>query len=355
MKNLKKYGLSERFINEATLYPEYKIARVISQHKNSFKIITDEGEMRAEISGKFRYETTRLVDQPAVGDFVMVSFSQNDTVAMIHNVLTRKSSFERSAVGVSNETQVVASNIDIVFLCMSLNNNYKLSRMERYLSVAWNSGATPVIILTKSDLCEDVNSVVSEIENIAIGTDILVTSCFNKEACDKILSYMKEGVTASFIGSSGVGKSTLINTIAETEIMHTSEIRSGDDKGRHTTTGRELILLPQGGVVIDTPGMRELGVESVDLSKSFSDIDELIGKCKFSDCTHTNEPGCAVRKAVEDGILDERRLQNYEKLKKEAKYDGLSSKQIEEEKVKMMFGSKNGMKKMKDHLKNKKR
>lgn len=354
MNKLNKYGLNERFKNEATLYFELKIARVISQYKNMYKIITEDGEMFAEISGKFRYEVSRLSEYPAVGDFVMVNYNDLNSHAVIQNVLTRKTSFERTAVGNSNETQVVAANIDIVFLCMSLNNNYNLSRLERYLSVAWDSGATPVIVLTKMDLCENIEKVISDIEDIAIGTDYIFTSCFDKTACEKVLEYLKTGKTASFIGSSGVGKSTLINTLVGNELLVTSETRK-DDKGRHTTTGRELILLPTGGIVIDTPGMRELGVESVDLSKSFSDIDELACRCKFNDCTHTGEPGCAIRKAIENGELDERRLQNYIKLKKEAKYDGLNAKQIEVEKLNAMFGSKGEMKQKKAYIKNKRK
>lgn len=350
MNNLEKYGVNQRFINEATLYEGLKLARIISQYKGMYKIVTELGECFAEVSGKFRYEVTELSDYPAVGDFVMISSENTGGHALIHHILTRKSSFERTAVGISNQKQIIATNIDIAFICMSLNNNYNLSRIERYLSIAWDSGATPVIILTKSDLCENIDEITLEINSVAIGTDIIVTSAFEDDTISKLNDYLKSGITASFIGSSGVGKSTLINKLMGNNNLSTSAIGK-DDKGRHTTTGKEMLLLPNGAIVIDTPGMREIGVESVNLSKSFSDIEDLAMQCKFSDCTHTKEPDCAVIKAIENGELDERRFLNYIKIKKEAKYNGLSSKQIESEKLNTMFSEIGGMKKAKNYIK----
>ncbi|MGE4354015.1 MAG: ribosome small subunit-dependent GTPase A [Oscillospiraceae bacterium] len=353
MNPLIKYGASERFLAEAALCPDLRLARVTAQYKDLYKIVTDEGETLAEVSGKFRYEADRLSDFPAVGDFVMAAYgAPGSGNAVIHRVLQRKSVFARTAVGMDDEAQVVAANIDVVFICMSLNNDYNPSRLERYLSVAWDSRATPVVVLTKSDLCENLPVVLSEVSGIALGADVVAVSSFDRASGEKLLAYLTPGVTASFIGSSGVGKSTLINCLAGSELLKTSEIRQ-DDKGRHTTTRRELIVLPQGGVVIDTPGMRELGVESADLGKSFSDIDELSDKCRFRDCTHTTEPGCAVRQALETGRLDRRRLENYRKLKREARYGSLSSRQIDEEKINTMFGGKAAMKQAKDFVKKK--
>lgn len=353
MNNLIKYGTTSRYFDQATMYPEYSLGRVISQYKDMYKVVTKDGELLCEISGKLRHETLYICDYPAVGDFVMLDRTlDTGGNGIIHKVLPRRTVFERRAVGMTGETQVVASNIDLVFLCMSLNRDYNLSRLERYLSIGWNSGATPVIILTKADLCEDVEGILREISTVASGVDVIVTSGTDGDSYKQLLPYIKEGITASFIGSSGVGKSTLVNRIAGEEIFATSGIR-GDDKGRHTTTRRELIVLKTGGVVIDTPGMRELGVDGADMSKTFSDIGELIARCKFSDCSHTSEPGCAVRQAIEDGLLDSRRLENYMKIKKEARYDGMSSKQIETEKLNSMFESVGGMKKARDFIKEK--
>lgn len=350
MNLLTRYGAGKRYLDEAKLFPGLSLARVISQYKDLYKVITADGECLAEVSGKFRYERTKLSQYPAVGDFVMVDRTrENSGNAIIHQVLTRKSVFERKAAGNEHQTQVVAANIDTVFICMSLNNDYNLSRLERYLSVAWNSRATPVIVLTKADLCRDLTGVMTEISAVAPGTSVVVTSKHDQASCEKLLPYLQQDMTASFIGSSGVGKSTLINRLAGEELLTTSEIRQ-DDKGRHTTTRRELLVLPRGGIVIDTPGMRELGVEAVDLAKSFSDVDDLAEKCRFRDCTHTTEPECAVRQALEAGTLDARRLESYRKLKREARYDGLSFRQIEHEKCSDMFGSVGGMKKVRKYI-----
>lgn len=356
MNNLENYGISQRFLTEATLYPNCNSGRVVSQYKDLYKVVTNEGELLAEVSGKFRFETRYLSDYPVVGDFVMLDrTSDRSGNAIIHHVLTRKSAFERTAVGLKNQVQVVAANIDTVFICMSLNNDYNLRRLERYLSVAWDSRANPVVILTKSDLCNNIQERLSEVFAVAVGVDIIVTSSLDEQSSHKLMPYLKRGSTSSFIGSSGVGKSTLINLLTGQtgkKILSTSEIRK-DDKGRHTTTRRELILLPQGGVVIDTPGMRELGVDSVDLSKSFADIDKLTEQCKFKDCSHNTEPGCAVRAAIENGELDRQRMENYQKLRKEARYDGLSSKQIESEKIKAMFAGMGGIKNARKFIKEK--
>ncbi|HAE61538.1 MAG TPA: ribosome small subunit-dependent GTPase A [Eubacteriaceae bacterium] len=342
MKLLKSYGLTDRYINESSIYEGLRLARVIAQYKGLYKIITDNGERKAQISGKLRHETTELSKFPAVGDFVMVSYEKTEDTAVIHHILTRKSVFLRTAVGIKDQAQVVASNVDSVFICMSLNSNYNLNRLERYLSIAWDSGATPVIVLTKSDLCENLTQVIQEVEQVSFYSDIITTSMFENNI-DKFKPYLKEGITAAFIGSSGVGKSTLINQMLEKSILETKETGK-DDKGRHTTTGREMFPTILGGVVIDTPGMRELGVQSADLSRSFADIERLAQHCKFNDCSHTNEPGCAIQNALSEGRIDQRRLNSYIKLKNEASYEGLNSKQIESQKLERMFKEVGGMK-----------
>lgn len=346
MNILKNYGLTDRYINEATMYPNYRLARIIAQHRGIYIVATDEGEFHAEISGKLRHETTELAKFPTVGDFVMISFTDKESNAIIHNILTRKSVFLRTAVGVTGQAQSVAANVENVFICMSLNNNYNLNRLERYLSVAWDSGATPVVVLTKADLCESLAEAINEVQNVAPFTDIVSLSSLtdkDDEIKEKLGKYLSPGTTSAFIGSSGVGKSTLINRLLGTDALATSDIGK-EDKGRHTTTGREMFISPFGGVLIDTPGMRELGAECADLSKTFDDIEALIEQCKFHDCSHTKEPGCAIQMALEDGSLSQRRWNNYCKLKDEAGYEGLSSKEIEEKKFERMFKDVGGMK-----------
>lgn len=352
--NLYDLGLNERYIQEASMYEkDLYIARVSAQYKDMYKIITENGEILAEISGKLNYSSKSTIDYPAVGDWILVDriIGENGN-AIIHHVLSRKSYFERKTAGARIDSQIVAANIDTVFICMSLNNDFNIRRLERYISIAWDSMATPMVVLTKADLCKDVESKVLEVQSVAIGIDILVTSSVLEDGYLAIKKYIKSGKTIAFIGSSGVGKSTLINKLISNEILKTNSIRN-DDKGKHTTTHRELILIPDGGVVIDTPGMRELGIISADLDKSFSDIEEIAKRCKFSDCRHENEPKCAVKEAIEEGLLDIKRLENYKKLQRELKYSELNSKQLEKEKINRMFGSMGAMKEAQKFIKSK--
>ena len=297
------------------------ISRVISQEKGIYRIVSERGEKLAEVSGKFRYNALTVSEYPAVGDFVMADWNDNGGNAVIHEVLTRKSCFMRKAAGGGRHEQIVATNVDIVFLCMSLNNDFNLRRMERYLSIAWESGSMPVIVLTKSDLCDDLEIKLAEVSAVAIGVDIVITNIVEEDGYKKILPYICEGKTIAFIGSSGVGKSTLINRLLGENKLDTNGLRN-DDKGRHTTTHRELLVLPNGCAVIDTPGMRELGMwDSQDgIERTFADIEELTAKCRFNDCSHIKEPGCAILKAIEDGQLSIERWQSYRKLKAENSY-----------------------------------
>ena len=351
---LKKYGLNDRFEQEATLYEGMFLARVSEQHREIYKVISEQGELKASVSGKLAYTADNSVDFPAVGDWVMVDRMDGSAGnAVIHHILRRKSVFTRKAAGTSNTTQIVAANIDVVFICMSLNADFNLRRVERYLSIAWDSMATPVIVLTKADLCYDLQQRLFEITTVSVGTDVIVCSCMEENGYQSITSYITEGKTIAFIGSSGVGKSTLINRLMGQDILATKEIREDDDRGRHATTHRQLLLLPNGGIVIDTPGMRELQLYSGNLSKSFEDIEELSAKCKYKDCSHVKEPGCAVRKAIEAGELSEKRFENYMELQKEIVYEGLNFRQLEQEKINRMFGSKGEMKQAMRYVKNK--
>jgi ribosome biogenesis GTPase len=353
-ENLIKYGLSERFVQEASLYEDLHLARVTEQHRDLYRVASIDGELSAGVSGNFIYRAYDNSDFPSVGDWVMIDRTDGSAGnAVIHHILRRKSIFERKAAGTGGGIQVVAANIDIIFICMSLNADFNLRRLERYLSIAWDSMATPVIVLTKSDLCSDLDSRLLAISKVSVGTDVIVCSGIEQNGYDQVYSYIEAGRTIAFIGSSGVGKSTLINRLMRNEVMETKEIREDDDRGRHTTTHRQLLVLPGGGIVIDTPGMRELQLDSANISRAFEDIEDLAEQCRYGDCSHMAEPGCAVRRAVESGDLPADRLESYRKLQREVGYEGLNSRQLEQKKIESMFGSKGEMKQAMRYFKNK--
>ena len=340
-KNLLELGLNEGYIKEASIYnDDFYLGRVSVQYKDIYKVFTEEGEVLARVSGKLSYSLNNTLDYPVVGDWVLLDRTDNKSGdAIIHKVLSRKSYFSRKIAGSRFDIQIVAANIDYIFICTALNNDFNINRLERYIAVAWDSMAIPVIVLTKSDLCEDIDERLKEVQEVAIGIEILVTSSLNENGYEKVKEYIKSGTTIAFIGSSGVGKSTLINKILNKDILKTNSVDE-NDKGRHTTTHRELFVLEEGGVIIDTPGMRELGLMSADVDKSFSNIEELESQCKFSDCTHKNEPKCAVREAIEKGELDLDRLGRYKKLKREEEYNLKKSMQQEKQRVKSIIRGK---------------
>ena len=308
-------------------------ARVIAQEKGLYKISNGTEVRTAVVSGKYRYGVQTVSDYPAVGDYVIAEWHEGDGNAVITGLFPRRSCFIRKAAGTGNREQVVAANIDTVFICMSLNKNFNIRRLERYLSIAYDSGATPVAVLTKADLCSAVGERIAEAQNAAPGVDVLAVSALDEDTravMRHVMRYVLPCRTVAFIGSSGVGKSTLINRLTGTDSIATRET-GNDDKGRHTTTHRELITLPNGAFVIDTPGMRELGMwdSGGGIDTAFADIEALSRACRYSDCTHNGEPGCAVRKALEDGTLDRARWNSYLKLKTENEYAADSTGYLE--------------------------
>ena len=322
--NLLNYGWDEFFELHFQPYStgSYKAGRVVLEYNHLYRVYTEQGELLADVAGKLRHEAASRADLPVVGDWVVVQPRSEEGKATIHAVLPRQSKFVRKAAGSRTEEQIVGANIDTVFLVTSLNQDFNVRRLERYLVVALESGASPVIVLSKADLCDDIEGRLVEIQTVAKGVPVHAISVFKQGGLDELTPYFRHGRTVALLGSSGVGKSTLINHLTGRELQKVREVREHDGRGQHTTTHRELILLPQGGLMLDTPGMRELqlwdGEES--LNVAFDDIEALASSCYFSDCQHTDEPRCAVREALAAGTLDAARYQSYEKLQKELKH-----------------------------------
>jgi ribosome biogenesis GTPase len=304
--------------------PDTVPARVILQHKDLCIVQGEYGEMAVTVSGRLRHRAETGYRYPAVGDWVAILPQPEENKGVIQAVLPRKSNFSRQAAGGRTQEQVVAANIDTVFLVSGLDGgrNLNMRRIERYLTLAWNSGARPVIILNKADLCPDIAPVIVEAEGIAPGVPVHAVSATEKSGLDKLWSYLTKGNTVALLGQSGVGKSAIINTLVGTERMRVKAVRESDRQGRHTTTHRELIMLPGGGAVIDTPGMREIQLRGDEegLRDAFDDIEQLAKHCRFSDCRHDNEPRCAVREAIETGVLDPARFESYRRLQRELRH-----------------------------------
>lgn len=308
-------------------FESYKIqgfipARVTREHKSNYTVGCEHGELTAEIAGKFRFGAQTKGDLPTVGDWVVISARPDESRATIHALLPRKSAFVRKAAGNVTVEQVIAANIDTVFIVTGLDGNFNVRRIERYLTLAWESGANPVVLLNKADLCDNIDARTAEVETAAIGVAVHALSARDDHGLEALAPYLAPGKTSAFLGSSGVGKSSIINCLAGEAKLPTGDVREDDSRGRHTTTSRELLLLPSGGIVIDTPGMREIQFWGDDegLKQAFDDIEQLAAQCRFRDCSHFSEPGCAVREGIENGSLLRQRFESYLKLKKELLY-----------------------------------
>ena len=284
------------------------------EHRSEYVIYTEHGELRAELAGRLRHGD----EHPAVGDWVAVALRPSEGRATIHAVLPRRSAFTRKVAWSETKPQVVAANVDVVFVVCGLDANYNVRRIERYLTLAWESGAQPVVLLTKADLCDDVDPRVFEVESIAFGVPVHAVSAPHGDGLETVRSYVPAGRTAALLGSSGVGKSTLVNALVGEELLATQGLRD-DGRGRHTTSHRQLVPLPEGGLVLDTPGMRELQLWDADegMQAAFADVDALAAQCRFADCAHREEPGCAVRAALAGGTLDVERFESWGKLQRE--------------------------------------
>ncbi|ADU32389.1 ribosome small subunit-dependent GTPase A [Evansella cellulosilytica] len=333
---LEQYGWNkewEQKMNDISSRETLNPGRVTEEHKGMYRVYTNVGVISCEVTGSFRYRAIEREEYPAVGDWVLVELFPSERKGRIHHILKRKSRFSRKAAGLKTDEQIVAANVDTLFIVMALNNDYNVRRLERYLTLAWESGASPVVILSKADLCHDVEKKVAEVEGVSFGVPVHVISALYDDGMERISTYMKKGKSAALIGSSGVGKSTIINALLGREVQAVQGIREDDARGRHTTTHRELFLLQEGGVLIDTPGMREIQLwESEEgLKQSFDDIQSMSLACHFRDCKHEHEPRCAIQSAIMEGTLDRHRYNSYLKLQKEQDY--IEKKAVEKAKL----------------------
>ena len=287
-------------------------ARVVVQHRDLWRLVTPAGEVEARVAGRLAHDAAPGA-LPAVGDWVAASGP------VIHHLLPRRTAFTRRASGPGGGLQVVAANVDLALITASLNADLSARRIERYLASAWESGATPVVVLTKADACGDPEAAVDEIAAVAVGAEVHAVSALTGAGMDALAARLLPGKTAVLLGSSGVGKSTLVNALAGEELMATQAIIEEGARGRHTTTHRQLVRLPSGALILDTPGMRELGLWDADagLAATFADIEALAAGCRFHDCAHQSEPGCAIRAALAAGDLDPDRWRSFQKLQRE--------------------------------------
>jgi ribosome biogenesis GTPase len=310
--NLQDLGWDDGFAAALEPHDNCIPGRVSAQHRGEYDVLAEAGELRARVAGRLRHEASSGADLPAVGDWVAL---REQT---IQAVLPRRSAFLRKVNLGAAEAQVLAANLDAIFVVTGLDADFSARRLERYLTLAWESGATPAVVLTKADLCDDPAALLFEAEQVAVGVPVHLVSNVTGEGHDELAPYLQPAKTIALLGSSGVGKSSLANRLLEQEAQATKEVAE-DGTGRHTTTTRELFRLPGGALLVDTPGLREVQLWDADdgIEQAFADVDELAGGCRFNDCAHTQEPGCAVQAAIEEGTLPRERLESYRALQRE--------------------------------------
>lgn len=298
----------------------FHAARVTLQHKHAYRLLTGPaGEVDGVCTGRLLHATSTRVDLPVVGDWVVIRPRRGEPVADIHAVLPRQTAFIRRAAGPREEAQVLAANLDTVFLVMALDGNFNIRRLERLLAITWESGATPVVVLNKLDLCADPGGARDSVAAQARGAEVVTISALNHIALEGLQPHLSPGRTVAVLGSSGVGKSTLVNRLLGEDRQRTGARRNDNSLGRHVTVHRELVVLPGGAMIIDTPGLREVGLwdASEGIDETFADLTALATQCRFTDCTHAGEPGCALHAALESGELDEARFAAWQKLARE--------------------------------------
>lgn len=326
--NLEQLGWSDRHAHSFAPYCQQGLmaGRVAIEYRHTYLLYTEQGEQLAEVRGKLRHQAGGIQDYPAVGDWVVIQ-SRAREQATIQAILPRTSKFSRKVAGSTIEEQIIATNVDTVFLVSGLDSDLNLRRIERYLMLAWESGAKPVIVLNKADLCPTVELQLAAVEAVAMGVPIIILSAAQQQGMVSLYPHLQPGHTIAVLGSSGVGKSTIVNQLKGEPIQTVQAVRQSDDRGKHTTTHRQLILLPSGALIIDTPGMRELQVWSgtEGLPETFADIEELAQHCRFRNCQHEQEPACAIQQALAERQLDSKRFLNYQKLQRELHH--LSRKQ----------------------------
>lgn len=323
--------------------PDFMPARVLREDRTSWLVLTDHGAITAEATGRMLHSMLDRHDRPAAGDWLAITRPAQSEHALIHAILPRRSCLIRRAAGTSGADQIIAANVDTVFIVCGLDDDFNPRRIERYLALVRDGGASAIVVLNKSDACAEAALRRAEIEAIASRTPVLVTSATTGSGVEAMRQHLRPGGTAALIGSSGTGKSTLANRLLEEARQETGAVRADDCRGRHTTTARELLLLSGGGVLLDTPGMRELhlAVDERSIDASFDDITQFAAGCRFRDCTHAGEPGCTVAAAVEDGTLPAARLVGFRKLKRELEFDRLrhgGASRAEERAVQRRFG-----------------